>query len=288
MRYSLLQSLASIPIAVIDTETTGASAAFGHKVIEVGIVRVENGREVARYEQLIDPGRRISAGVTALTGISQEMVAGRPRFAEQFPAMMSVLEGAAILGHNIRFDLSFLNREFRRCGHDLTQCLDGAPVLDTVRIARRRFGRGGNALPALSRGLGVGPVTSHRALADAITTAAVLEKLLEPVGGYGLSLCDVFSHQGGPMPLVPPASGAPLLPLELEEALDGAKPVLMEYVDATGNRTERVIQPVHVRRSGGELLLVAHCQLRDSRRTFKLDRIVRLSRLEGATAAQPC
>src|SRR4051812_20719913 len=105
MQFSLLQSLASIPIAVIDTETTGASAAFGHKVIEVGIVRLENGREVARYEQLIDPGRRISAGVTALTGISQEMVVGRPRFAEQLPAMMSILEGAAILGHNIRFDL---------------------------------------------------------------------------------------------------------------------------------------------------------------------------------------
>jgi len=79
----MLQLLRDIPIACVDTETTGASAAFGHKIIEIGIVRIENGREVARYEQLIDPKRRITAGVTAFTGITQAMVNGQPRFADQ-------------------------------------------------------------------------------------------------------------------------------------------------------------------------------------------------------------
>ena len=52
---------------------------------EVGIVRYERGRRIAEYQQLIDPQRRISAGVTALTGITQEMVSRQPRFADQIP-----------------------------------------------------------------------------------------------------------------------------------------------------------------------------------------------------------
>src|SRR6184192_2834006 len=161
MSFSLLQPLHSLPIAVVDTETTGASAAFGHKIIEIGIVRIENGREVGRYEQLIDPRRRITAGVTAFTGITQEMVAGQPTFSDQLETMLAILKGAAILGHNIRFDLSFLHAEFRRAKIDMKECLGPIPILDTVRIARRQFGRGGNALPVLSRRLGIDPVRSH-------------------------------------------------------------------------------------------------------------------------------
>jgi DNA polymerase III epsilon subunit family exonuclease len=286
MRFSLLQPLIDVPIAVVDTETTGASAALGHKVIEIGIVRIERGQVVARYEQLVDPGRRISPGVTYLTGISQAMVDGQPRFKDRLPEIMRLFEGAAILGHNIRFDLSFLHAECRRAGADLCQALGDTPVFDTVRIARRRFGRGGNSLPVLSRKLGVAPVVSHRALADAVTTAGVFDKLLEPVGGYGLSLCDTFAQQGGPMDLARSGSTANLLPLELEEALEAQKPVMMEYLDARGARTHRAIKPLHVRRAKGELLLIAHCHLREDRRTFKLDRIVRLTRMEE-TPPQP-
>ena len=280
MRFSLLQPLREIPVAVIDTETTGASAAFGDRVIEVGIVRVEAGRVVAQYQQLVDPGRLIGLGVTHLTGISQQMVAGRPRFADQLPAMLQLLQGAAILGHNIRFDLSFLAAEFRRAGLSLVDSLGPTPVLDTVRIARKRFGRGGNALPLLSRRLGIEPVVSHRALADAQTTALVFEKLLESVGGYGIALCDCLLQQGGAIELQNCTAEESLLPLELEEALEASRPVRMEYVDARGARTERVIQPLRIRRNNGELLLIAHCHLRNDQRTFKLDRIVRLIRIE--------
>src|SRR5690606_4869249 len=148
---------------------------------------------------LIDPMRRISAGVSALTGITMEMVAGQPRFADQLPAMMELLRGALILGHNVRFDLSFLNREFRGCGRGIVQELQDAPVLDTVRSARRRVGRGGNALQRLARTFGLTPPVAHRALADAKTTGFVFEKLLEPVGGWDLCLCDAMREQGGPM-----------------------------------------------------------------------------------------
>ncbi|MDB5332635.1 MAG: polymerase subunit epsilon [Phycisphaerales bacterium] len=280
MGFSLLQPLRDVPLAFLDVETTGASADFGDRVIELGIVRVEGGRVVGEYQQLIDPQRRIGAGITILTGISQSMVDGQPTFAAQLPAAMQLLQGAAVLGHNVRFDLSFLNKEFRRSGLDIVEALGNAPVMDTVRIARRRFGRGGNALQLLAARLGVLPVTAHRALADAQTTAAVFERLMEPIGGWDLCLCDAYREQGGPMGLLPVTPRENPLPLELEEALEQKLPVMMEYLDARENRTQRLIEPLHLRRAGGELLLIAHCHLRNDRRTFKLERIVRLTRIE--------
>ena len=287
MAFSLLQLLGDIPLAFVDTETTGASAAFGHRVIEIGIVRVERGRVVAEYQQLVDPGRRISPGVTALTGISQEMVCGQPSFEQQLPAALPLLRGAMIIGHNVRFDLSFLRREFRRARLDLCLSLEDAPVMDTVRIARRRFGRGGNALQSLAPRLGVTPAVAHRALADAQTTWGVFEKLMHPVGGWNLCLCDAWAQQGGPMGLLPIRESESSLPLELEEALESRSAVMMDYLDARGARTQRLISPRHVRRSRGELMLVAHCHLRNEQRTFKLDRIVGMTRPQPPAQPAP-
>lgn len=286
--FSLIQRLSDLPLVFVDTETTGASAEFGHRVIEVGCVRVEGGKITAEYQQLIDPQRRIGAGVSALTGIGQEMVAGQPTFSRQLPALLEVMRGergAVVVGHNVRFDLSFLRREFRRAGCEMTDVLGDVPVLDTVRIARRRLGRGGNGLQTLSRRLGIEPSVAHRALADAQTTHRVLECLLEPTGGWGCCLCDAIREQGGPMGLLPQTQRESLLPLELEEAMEMRREVVMEYLDADGRRTQRTIQPLHVRRSNGELLLVAHCQLRGAQRTFKVERIVRLIEGDGTEEA---
>jgi DNA polymerase III epsilon subunit family exonuclease len=289
MPFSLLQTLRDTPIAVVDVETTGASPDYGDRVIELGIARVEGGRVVAEYQQLIDPRRRVSYAITALTGISQQMVDGQPTFAEQLPAAMDLLAGAAILGHNVRFDLSFLTREFRAAGREMTAALGDVPVFDTVRIARKLFGRGGNGLQKLAPRLGVLPTDAHRALADAVTTAGVFDKLLERIGGWDLALVDAMRHQGGPMKLLPANPKEQSLPLELEEALDQKKPVMMEYLDTNDRRTNRLVQPLSVRRFNNDLVLVAWCTLRQAQRTFKVERIVQLTRVEdSADAPIPC
>ena len=92
------------------------------------------------------------------------------------------------------------------------------------------------------------------------------------------------------MGLLPANPRESLLPLELEEALEMRKPVMMEYLDAREARTHRIIQPLHVRRVNGELMLVAHCQMRGAQRTFKLERIVQLTRVDAdppAASAAP-
>src|SRR5581483_7687898 len=149
MPFSLIDKLYDVPAVFLDVETSGASADWGDRVIEIGMVRVEKGQRVAELAQLIDPQRRISAGVSVLTGITQPMVTGQPTFDRVMPRIVELMSGAIVLGHNVRFDLSFLHREFRRAGADLASLLEGTPVFDTVRIARRRFGRGGNGLQRL-------------------------------------------------------------------------------------------------------------------------------------------
>ena len=126
------------------------------------------------------------------------------------------------MGHNVRFDLSFLRKEFRRCGQEITEALgDDVPVLDTVRIARRRFGRGGNALQIL---VAAGSASSRPSPTAPWPTRRrppqVFERLMEPVGGWELCLCDAMREQGGPMGLLPVSPRESLLPLELEEALE--------------------------------------------------------------------
>jgi DNA polymerase-3 subunit epsilon len=287
MSFSLLQPLRELSFAFVDVETTGASTDFGHCVIEIGISRVEGGRIVAEYEQLFDPQRRISAGVTALTGISQEMVKGQPTFAAELPKMLELLRGAVVVGHNVRFDLGFLRKEFRRARLEMVSVLGDAHVMDTVRIARRRFGRGGNGLQVLARRFGIVPEVAHRALPDVRTTFGVFEKLMEPIGGWNLPFCDGLLAQGGKMSLLPLNPRESLLPLELEEAMEMHKPVMMEYLDARQARTHRVIEPRTIRRRGGELILIAYCQMRQAERTFKLERIVQMTRIEEPTVL-PC
>ena len=119
MPPSLISKLRDVPLAVVDVETTGASAQWGDRVIEIGVVRVEGGRPVAEYQQLVDPQRRISRGITALTGISPEMCDGQPRFADILPRVTELMSGAVVVGHNVRFDLSFLRKEFRAAGRDM-------------------------------------------------------------------------------------------------------------------------------------------------------------------------
>jgi DNA polymerase III epsilon subunit family exonuclease len=288
MAVSLIHKLRDVPLAFVDVETTGASTDFGDRVIEIGICRVEGGRSVAEYQQLVDPRRRVGPGIVALTGITNEMLAGQPLFSDILPRVIELMSGCVVIGHNVRFDLSFLTGEFRRCRQPINECLtDCRHVLDTVRIARRRFGRGGNGLQRLAPRLGVMPTAAHRALADAVTTFGVFEKLMAPAGGWEMCLCDAIAQQGGPMGLLPASPRESLLPLALQEALEQRAKVVMEYVDGEEQRTERIIQPLQVRKYKGELQLVAHCHLRNERRNFKLDRIVELKRMDGESSSSP-
>lgn len=174
--------LYDVPFCVVDLETTGGSAA-DCEITEIGAVRYHRGEVVGEFQSLVDPGAPIPPFITVLTGITQAMVMRAPRLAEVYPAFLEFLGDAVVVGHNVRFDLSFLNAAGERLGYGRLPNRSS----DTRRLAERLIrGEVRNLrLQTLARYF-QSPVTpNHRALDDARATAHVFWALLERAGSLG-------------------------------------------------------------------------------------------------------
>jgi len=161
--------------AIIDFETTGLSAGW-HRIIEVGAVRVREGAVVDTFSQLLDPGVPVPAFITGLTGISNAMVRGQPSPEQVMPALRAFLGDCPAVAHNASFDAGFYRAELARAG-----LADERPFLCTMRLARRLVPDAPNhQLGVLARHLQLEPPAgfrAHRALGDALLTAALWDRL---------------------------------------------------------------------------------------------------------------
>jgi DNA polymerase-3 subunit epsilon len=150
-------------LVFVDVETTGASPAY-NRIIEVGLVRVENGVEVEQWSALVDPEVPIPANIESFTGISNQMVRGAPSFAQIASEVFEKLRGATFVAHNARFDHAFLHREFLRVGLHWD-----TPVMCTVKLSRRLYPEYvRHNLDAVMERHGILCVARHRALGDAL------------------------------------------------------------------------------------------------------------------------
>lgn len=163
--------------AIIDIETTGGRAARD-KITEIAIV-VHNGTEVLdTFETLLNPEINIPYGITELTGIDNEMVSTAPRFFEIAKKVVELTEGAIFVAHNVRFDYSFIQEEFRRLGYTYTR-----RQLCTVRLARKVFpGYKSYSLGNLITAMGLSAGERHRAMGDTIATVDLFERILSQSG----------------------------------------------------------------------------------------------------------
>jgi DNA polymerase-3 subunit epsilon len=156
-------------VACVDLETTGGHAARD-RVIEAGVVLLEDGQVTAEWSSLVNPGVRIPHAIQRFTGITEAMVADAPPFAEVAQALAARLEGRLFVAHNARFDYGFLRAEFRRLGRRFR-----APVLCTVRLSRALSpGERGHNLDAVMARWGIACEARHRALGDARVLAEFL------------------------------------------------------------------------------------------------------------------
>lgn len=150
------------PLVFLDLETTGATATHD-RITEVGIVEVENGRFVREWSSLVNPGMSIPPAIQSLTGISNAMVAGAPRFEEIAREVWEAVDGRVLVAHNARFDYGFLKNEFKRLGKTFS-----APVLCTVKLSRKLFPQHArHNLDSLMTRYGISCDARHRALGDA-------------------------------------------------------------------------------------------------------------------------
>lgn len=100
-------------LVFIDTETTGLSVSRD-RIIEIGIVRVENNKVVAEYQSLINPETFLSPFITSITNITEKDLVSAPTFYDIRKDIYQLLDGAVFVAHNVRFDYGFLRNEFKR------------------------------------------------------------------------------------------------------------------------------------------------------------------------------
>ncbi|UED83581.1 exonuclease domain-containing protein [Streptomyces profundus] len=157
---------------VLDCETTGLAPERGDRMVSLALVTVADGRITDRWSTLLDPGR--DTGPVHVHGITTAQSTAAPRFAAVLPQLVSRLEGAVLVAHNVGFDLRFLAMELELAGVGRLP----ETALDTLALARRYLPELANhRLTTCVASLGIAH-RAHRADSDAEVTAALLFELL--------------------------------------------------------------------------------------------------------------
>ncbi|MBP3507098.1 MAG: PolC-type DNA polymerase III [Lachnospiraceae bacterium] len=158
---------------VFDIETTGKNAKF-HKITEIGAVKIEQGRIVDRYSQLVNPERPIPYNITRLTGITDEMVANQPNIETVLPQFLDFCGDAVVVAHNASFDTGFIANEARKQGLEFSNT-----ILDTLGLAHILLPHLGKfTLDRLVKELKIVLENHHRAVDDAEATAEMFLKFV--------------------------------------------------------------------------------------------------------------
>ncbi len=163
---------------VLDTETTGLSPATGDRVVEIGCVEVINFLPTGRtFQVYLDPEMSMPYGALQIHGLTDEFLRGKPKFAEIAGDFVAFIEGAQIIAHNADFDIGFLNAELALAGRPFIT----SRVLDTVRLARKKYPGAQNSLDALCRRFNINTSAreKHGALLDADLLAQVYLEIVD-------------------------------------------------------------------------------------------------------------
>jgi DNA polymerase-3 subunit epsilon len=176
-----LNSIPSGRFVVLDFETTGLSPATGARVIEVSAREVVDGRAGREFLTFVDPGVRVPAEITQITGITTAMLNGAPTSVAAMRELTSFIGSSPIVCHNAGFDRKFYEHEAR-------SFLEGRPVrtLCTLLLARRMFpGRKSYRLGGLIEEMGISsPGRLHRASADTFVTARLFDRICADARSY--------------------------------------------------------------------------------------------------------
>lgn len=169
---------------VVDIETTGFDPMFD-EIIEVAGIKYRGRNEVGRFQSLVKPDDGIPDYITALTGITNEMVADAPGIEDVLPRFLEFIGEDIVVGHNVHFDVNFI--------YDYAEDFELKPfsndLVDTLRLSRRLYPElQSHKLSALAAHFGVEPDGEHRALADCVTTQKCL------------SAMDAYAAQNGGIP----------------------------------------------------------------------------------------
>ncbi|MDQ3290258.1 MAG: exonuclease domain-containing protein [Bacteroidota bacterium] len=160
--------------AIVDIETTGGQPTQD-RITEIAIFIHDGNQVVDQYNTLINPERPIPFFITQLTGITDDMVREAPKFHEVAKDIVQFTEGKIFVAHNVRFDYSFLKKEFSDLGFNYQR-----KTLCTVRLSRSLIpGLPSYSLGKLCKSINIDLQMRHRAIGDAEATAKLFDKLIK-------------------------------------------------------------------------------------------------------------
>ena len=183
-QVDLDQPLSELVYTVFDTETTGLEPANGDEIIQIGALRIVNGRLLHQehFDQLVDPRCHLKAASIAIHGITDSMLLGQPTIDLVLPAFHDFCADTVLVGHNVAFDMRFLELKEAALGVRFDQ-----PVLDTLLLsAVAHPNQQSHSLEAIMQRLGIQMEQRHNALADATATAQVFMRLLPALAEQGV------------------------------------------------------------------------------------------------------
>ncbi len=161
--------------SVIDFETTGLSPSK-NRIIEIGIVKINNGKITGTFNSFVNPGFTVPPYITELTGISNEDLLTAPAFEDVAGEMLEFIGDSVIVAHNYSFDVKFLNTELKRAGYSPV----ANPLMCTLRLSKKLFPNlRSKSLGNVAQYLNIKHRDVHRALGDATVTAKVFLKQLQ-------------------------------------------------------------------------------------------------------------
>jgi DNA polymerase III epsilon subunit family exonuclease len=164
------------PLIVLDVETTGFRPDEGHEIIELAAQKFARTSVLDEFTALLRASKPLDPEVVQIHGITDELLATEGKAAaDVLPKFLDFIGRHTLVGHNIGFDLGFLNAHLRRLGLQPI----ANPTMDTVEIAKRLLILPSYSLEKVALYLKVPQPQAHRALADVNTTRQVLLKLFE-------------------------------------------------------------------------------------------------------------
>ena len=167
---------------VFDIETTGFSS-IKDKIIEIGAVRVENGKIVDKFSTFVNPGVPIPFKITQLTSITDGMVMDAPRIEEVLPKFLEFVDGAVLVAHNAGFDVGFIEQNCR-----YQDIIPDFVSVDTVALARVLMPTLSKyKLDVVAKALNISLESHHRAVDDAGATAEIFVKFVEMLKERGIT-----------------------------------------------------------------------------------------------------
>jgi DNA polymerase III epsilon subunit family exonuclease len=271
----MAQLIDDIKFVIFDVETTGLRPQGGDRICEIAAIKTQGTKRLDEFHSLINPQRPVSLAAFQVNRIDDELLRGAPLAGKVLPEFLHFSRGCWLAAYNAGFDISFLEEEFRFY-LDLPFSLP-APVIDILSMARSLLpGLQSYALASVAETLGISVNDLHRAPLDADVTCSIFERFLRMLnergirdaqhleGLFGLRTQSIESQENQKV-------------FSILQAIDLRACLQIKYFSPrNGKVSQRQVRPIQIQEENQRRYLVAFCQLRGEKRTFRVDKILEL------------